>query len=127
MAKAPRNGLAMLWPRLIRGALWLAGLNLAVALLILLLGGVLHPALAGSQVWVLFVVSAASLVVQAGLMQMMRREMLEDAAPRHRARSLRRSMLNGRAQVLHGRHAARRRRCADLPSWVRGARVQGGA
>ena len=49
MDKVPREPLVILWPRLIRGALWLAAINYGVAVMILVFGAVLHPALAGSQ------------------------------------------------------------------------------
>ncbi|MCB1887458.1 MAG: hypothetical protein KDH20_07615 [Rhodocyclaceae bacterium] len=124
MDKVPREPLVILWPRLIRGALWLAAINYGVAVMILVFGAVLHPALAGSQVWALFVVSGTSLLVQAGLMEMMQRSMADTAA-QPIARGRRRGAGAWRFHAPHGRHVARRRRAADLPLFLRGARVQG--
>ncbi len=71
----PKATLEKLWPLAIAAAGLVAALNFLAALLIAVFGDVLHPALAESQAWVLFVVAGMAMAVQAVLMAVMHRQL----------------------------------------------------
>ena len=106
------------WSLLIRGAIALAAINFAVAIIVRLAGGSLHPALSEPSAWLLFLVSSISLLVQAGLMRLMQLALLRDA-PSSRPRQLRAAA--GLRSRRHGRHAGRRQR-VGLLDWRDSAR-----
>ena len=65
-----RETLLRWWSLLIRGAIGLAVINFAVALVVRVAGGNLHPLFADPSTWLLFLVSSLSLLGQAGLMRL---------------------------------------------------------
>ncbi|TVO68780.1 hypothetical protein [Denitromonas ohlonensis] len=113
--------LEKLWPLAIAAAGLVAVVNFLVALLIAIFGDVLHPALAESQAWVLFVVAGVAMAVQAVLMAVMHRQLWvrqqEGELPQARWRgglrlpvtaALAHPAVRRRLRVV--RHAGRRRR-----------------
>ena len=102
-----RETLLRWWSLLIRGAIGLAVINFAVALVVRVAGGNLHPLFADPSTWLLFLVSSLSLLGQAGLMRLMQLALLRDG-PVRLPRKLRAAA--GMSFRSHGRHLRRRQR-----------------